>query len=88
MSLFKSRDIWSYQCGEDETFDNSSVVVADIRNRGEDCIVVGSHAGYIRIFQPQSDAESDSLDYKAIDLFIEIQLENPILQVAVGKLVS
>lgn len=88
MSLFKSREIWSSQCGRDESYDEGCMVVADILSPSLDCIVVGSQSGLVQIFQPQSDSESDAEGFRPTDLLIETQLPNPVIQLAVGKLVS
>ncbi|XP_054289615.1 protein PTHB1-like isoform X2 [Macrosteles quadrilineatus] len=88
MSLFKSRELWSTLCGKDEHYDNGCMVVTDILSQGFDCIIVGSHSGFLRIFQPQPDTEIDPQGYRATDLLLEMQLPSPILQVDFGKLVS
>ncbi|XP_014288392.1 protein PTHB1 isoform X2 [Halyomorpha halys] len=89
MSLFKVRELWTTKCGKDEVFEISSLLIADIRGQSFDDIIVGSHSGYLRIFNPQLDLEAEEYGtFKAIDQLIEIQLEEPILQIAVGKLVS
>nr|CAD7410442.1 unnamed protein product [Timema poppensis] len=85
MSLFKVRDLWSTQCGVDETFDRSSLCLANIGGPS-DKIIVGSHSGFLRVFQPSIGGELSG--YKATDLLIETHLQHPILQVAAGKLVS
>lgn len=88
MSLFKSRELWSTVCGKDESFDSGCMVAADILSRGFDCIIVGSHGGLLRIFQPNPDSENDAIGYQPTDLLIETQLPLPIIQVAVGRLTS
>lgn len=89
MSLFKVRDLWSTKCGKDEIFDQGSLLVANISGDGGENIIVGSHSGCLRIFNPQLDFESGNHEqFKPIDLLIEVQLEQPILQLAVGKFVS
>lgn len=88
MSLFKTQDLWTTQCGKDEIFDTTSIAVADVGiSQGCECIIVGSQNGFLRIFQPHLDIQIN-VEYKPIDLFIETQLSQPILQVVVGKLVS
>ncbi|CAG2059618.1 unnamed protein product [Timema podura] len=89
MSLFKVRDLWSTQCGVDETFDPSCLCLVNIGGHSNK-IIVGSHNGFLRVFQPSLDnTVSGALSgYKAADLLIEMHLQDPILQVAAGKLVS
>ena len=89
MSLFKARDLWTAQCGENEVFDQSSVVISNLGSR-HDKIVVGSQSGYLRVYEPMLEKAEDGRihGYKPTDLLIEMQLPQPILQVAVGKLVS
>lgn len=89
MSLFKSREVWATQFGkEDETFDCNSILLVDLRGKGYESIIVGSHNGMLRIYNPQSDPEIESLEFRPTDLLIETQLSHSILQLAYGKLVS
>lgn len=55
-----------------------------------DYVIVGSHSGILRIYQPSSNRQEDGqlIGYKPTDLIIEIQLACPILQMCVGRLVS
>jgi Bardet-Biedl syndrome 9 protein len=89
MSLFKARDLWSAQCGEDETFDQACIITANLGSR-YDKIIIGSHSGYLRIFQPSVVGleEDKTIGYKPTDLLVEMQVPQPILQISVGKLVS
>ncbi|XP_049780719.1 protein PTHB1 [Schistocerca cancellata] len=89
MSLFKARELWSTQCGADETFDQTSITIASIEGASEN-IIVGSHNGFLYIFQPSTAKSEDGkfIGYKPCDLLIETHLAHPILQVCVGKLVS
>jgi Bardet-Biedl syndrome 9 protein len=89
MSLFKARDLWSAQCGEDETFDQACIITANLGSR-YDKIIVGSHSGYLRVFQPSIARleEDKTIGYKPTDLLIEMHLPQPVLQISVGKLVS
>ena len=89
MSLFKARDLWCTQCGEDETFDQTCIITTNLGDR-YDKIIVGSHSGYVRIFQPSVELLEDGTmhGYKPTDLLIEMHLPQPVLQIGVGKLVS
>lgn len=89
MSLFKARDLWSTQCGEDETFDQTCIITANFGDR-YDKIVVGGHSGYVRVFQPSIELSEDGTmnGHKPTDLLIEIHLPQPVLQISVGRLVS
>lgn len=89
MSLFKARDLWSAQCGEDEIFDHTSIITSNLGSRC-DKVIVGSHSGYLRVFQPSFVRleEDKTIGYKPTDLLIETHLPQPILQISVGKLVS
>ncbi|NXX93256.1 PTHB1 protein, partial [Centropus bengalensis] len=88
MSLFKARDWWSTVLGEKEEFDQGCLCVADVDNSGtgQDKIIVGSYMGYLRIFNPQPVKPGDGVQPE--DLLLEVQLQEPILQVEVGKFVS
>ncbi|NXJ84039.1 PTHB1 protein, partial [Trogon melanurus] len=88
MSLFKARDWWSTILGEKEEFDQGCLCVADVDNSGsgQDKIIVGSHMGYLRIFNPHPVKPEEGV--RPEDLLLEVQLREPILQVEVGKFVS
>lgn len=88
MSLFKARDWWSIVLGEKEEFDQGCLCLADVDNtgNGQDKIIVGSFMGYLRIFNPHPVKTGDGA--QAEDLLLEVHLQDPILQVEVGKFVS
>ncbi|XP_027748003.1 protein PTHB1 isoform X2 [Empidonax traillii] len=88
MSLFKARDWWSTVLGEKEEFDQGCLCVADVDNSGsgQDKVIVGSYMGYLRIFNPHPVKPGD--EEQPEDLLLEVQLQEPILQVEVGKFVS
>ncbi|KAJ8019984.1 Protein PTHB1 [Holothuria leucospilota] len=87
MSLFKARDWWAVSIGSEEIFGHSNLCVANIDNAPSqlDKVIVGSYQGIVRIYSPQS-GKAESL--KAEDVFLEQQLQHPILQLEVGKFVS
>lgn len=89
MSLFKTKTVWSVYCEDGETFDQSSMIVSPL-NSEADFIILGSHRGVLRIFQPVFEIHEDVLQtgFKASDLILEKSFEDPILQLHVGKLVS
>ncbi|CAH0752931.1 unnamed protein product [Bemisia tabaci] len=87
MSLFKVKDQWLTTCGQDETFDASSLAVADLNGKGSDQIIVGSHSGYLRVYECVAE-NSAEIEYTPACLLIETYLEQPILQVAAGRLTS
>ncbi|PFX24103.1 protein PTHB1-like [Stylophora pistillata] len=84
MSLFKARDWWATYAGSDEEFDLGCLCVANIDNNGLqiDKIIVGSYHGILRIYCPKPP------HFKPDDLMLEVQLQQPILQVEAGKFVS
>ncbi|KAA8591941.1 hypothetical protein FQN60_017315, partial [Etheostoma spectabile] len=88
MSLFKARDWWSATLGEGEEFDQGCLCVGDVDNSGteHDKVVVGSYMGILRIFSPHANKTSEGALVEA--LLLEIQLQNAIIQVEVGKFVS
>ncbi|XP_047217820.1 protein PTHB1 isoform X2 [Girardinichthys multiradiatus] len=88
MSLFKARDWWSAALGEGEEFDQGCLCVGDVDNSGtgHDKIVVGSYMGMLRIFSPNANKLSD--EGSADAQLLEVQLQNAIIQVEVGKFVS
>ncbi|KAJ7390596.1 Protein PTHB1 [Desmophyllum pertusum] len=84
MSLFKARDWWATYAGSDEEFDLGCLCVANIDNNGLqlDKIIVGSFHGVLRIYCPKPP------HFKPDDLMLEVQLQQPILQVEAGRFVS
>ncbi|XP_038566439.1 protein PTHB1 isoform X2 [Micropterus salmoides] len=88
MSLFKARDWWSAVLGEGEEFDQGCLCVGDVDNSGtgHDKVVVGSYMGMLRIFSPHADKSSEGVPVEA--QLLEVQLQNAIIQVEVGKFVS
>ncbi|XP_013877063.1 protein PTHB1 [Austrofundulus limnaeus] len=88
MSLFKARDWWSATLGEGEEFDQGCLCVGDVDNSGtgHDKIVVGSYMGMLRIFSPRANKSSEGGPADA--QLLEVQLQNAIIQVEVGKFVS
>ncbi|XP_066916421.1 protein PTHB1-like [Clytia hemisphaerica] len=84
MSLFQARDWWTTWCGgADEEFDQGSLCIANIDNNpnGFDKVIVGSLNGVLRIYTPQADG------FKPEHLMLEMQMNNPILQLSAGKFV-
>ncbi|XP_041650448.1 protein PTHB1 [Cheilinus undulatus] len=88
MSLFKARDWWSAVLGEGEEFDQGCLCVGDVDNSGSghDKIVVGSYMGMLRIFSPHANKSSEGGPVEA--QLLEVQLQNAIIQVDLGKFVS
>ncbi|XP_022062616.2 protein PTHB1 isoform X2 [Acanthochromis polyacanthus] len=88
MSLFKARDWWSAALGEGEEFDQGCLCVGDVDNSstGHDKVVVGSYMGMLRIFSPHAHKSSEAGVADA--QLLEVQLQNAIIQVEVGKFVS
>ena len=84
MSLFKTRDWWSTQCGDGEDFDEACVAIgnADDAADGASKIVVGSHAGILRVFAPSRR------EYAVEHLLLEHDLGLPIIGVEVGAFSS
>ncbi|KAM9309234.1 protein PTHB1 [Pholidichthys leucotaenia] len=88
MSLFKARDWWSAALGEGEEFDQGCLCVGDVDNSGtgHDKVVVGSYMGMLRIFSPHANKSSEG--GPADSQLLEVQLQNAIIQVELGKFVS
>ncbi|XP_032228416.1 protein PTHB1 isoform X2 [Nematostella vectensis] len=84
MSLFKARDWWAAYCGNGEEFDTGCLCVGNIDNSStiSDKVIVGSYHGILRIYLPKAT------NFKPEDLMLEIQLQQPILQVEIGHFVS
>ncbi|KAF7655635.1 hypothetical protein LDENG_00052930, partial [Lucifuga dentata] len=90
MSLFKARDWWSTVLGEGEEFDQGCLCVGDVDNSvtGHDKVVVGSYMGILRILSPHSNKSGEGGQGPADAQLLEVQLQNAIIQVEVGKFVS
>ncbi|XP_015182680.1 PREDICTED: protein PTHB1 [Polistes dominula] len=92
MSLFKTKEWWRTKCGSNETYDRSSLLVVPLFGEDKkDCIVTGSHEGYLRIYNLSSqwdDETKSSTGYKSIDLMIETKISDCIVDIKAGKLVS
>lgn len=92
MSLFRTREWWRTKCGENESFDNHSLVVTPLFNGdNNNVIIVGSHKGCLRIYRPSSKWIEDGktlTGYKSTDLILDSLLDNPIIDLNVGKFVS
>lgn len=86
MSLFKVRDCWSTLCGQDETFGCDALMVDDLFDAGEDNIILGSFDGVLRVYGIHANSPAD-MCFSPSDLLVEVQTENPILQVCTGKLI-
>ncbi|KAK4875042.1 hypothetical protein RN001_011464 [Aquatica leii] len=89
MSLFKSRPFWSIICDVDEKFDQNCLEISKV-NDETDRIIIGSHAGILRIYQPSTEVKEDSVisEFQPSDLLIEKIFPDPILQISTGRLVS
>lgn len=92
MSLFKTKQWWRTVCGVDETFDRRSLLIAPLfGEERKDLILVGSHSGILRIYQPSTqwiEETKSPTDYKTTDLIIESKLCECIVDMRVGKFVS
>jgi Bardet-Biedl syndrome 9 protein len=84
MSVFQLHDWWQIQLGESEDFDFGCIAVGNVDNVYPPCnkVVIGSHQGILRVLKPSSSS------YKVEDLLLEVDLGQPILQLALGKLIA
>ncbi|XP_012526471.2 protein PTHB1 [Monomorium pharaonis] len=92
MSLFKTKEWWRTQCGVHECFDRRSLLVTPLFGADrKDIVVVGSHGGYLRIYNPSSqwiDETKSPSGYESSDLIIETQVGDCIVDMKAGKFVS
>lgn len=93
MSLFKTKEWWQTRCGANESFDRHSLMAAPLfgKERHHDIIVVTSHDGYLRMYDPSSqwiDETKSPTNYKSTDLMIEMRVGDCIVDVKTGKFVS
>lgn len=90
MSLFNVITWWTGQCpGAD--YDCSALCVsrfgsfeADSKRTEKDTIFVGSHQGYLSVYQP-TEAHYETGNGSPTDLVLEQKLGLPILRLACGK---
>lgn len=91
MSLFKARDWWSTNCGNEE-FDKGCLCVANIDNNNDqnDKIIVGSHNGTLRVYQPHPEKQEDGKlnCFQPDELLLERQLNFPVIDLAAGRFIS
>ncbi|KAF5296664.1 hypothetical protein FQR65_LT10204 [Abscondita terminalis] len=87
--LWPCRPFWSILCDVDEKFDQNCLEISKI-NSENDRIIIGSHVGILRIYQPSFEIKQDGVpdDYQPSDLLIEKIFPEPILQISTGRLVS
>ncbi|CAF2035963.1 unnamed protein product [Rotaria magnacalcarata] len=88
MSLFKAREWWSCQVGSGEEFDYGCLKVGSFTENPNHKIVVGSHQGILRIFNPSGSHVDSMSNNNASDLLLEKNLGMPIIQIEIGKFVS
>ena len=70
------------QIVDEREFDWTNLLLAYL-----DKIVVGSHSGILRIYQPTSSDPDSITSHHATDLLLEKNLGMPIVQVDIGKFV-
>lgn len=89
MSLFKTREFWCTHSEDDEYFDQNSLVVSRL-NSESDFVITGSQSGVLRVFKPSSQLTENNnfTGFKPTDLLIEKIINDPILQVGTGRLIS
>lgn len=89
MSLFKAREFWSFNDDTEESYDQNCLHISRL-NTESDYIITGSHSGILRIFKPSSELNEDNniSGYTPSDLVLETLLQDPILQLKSGKLIS
>lgn len=88
MSLFKSREWWSTNCGVQEAFGAYHMCIATYEREDngdlKQVIIVGSMEGYLRIYDPQQTSTSDETSTSS-DMQLETQLALPILAIQSGR---
>ena len=84
MSVFQLEDWWSHHISNGtEEFDIGCFAVGNVDNASPESnkIVIGSHQGILRIFNPTRPK------FRVDDLLLEESLQSPILQLCLGFLV-
>lgn len=89
MSLFKVCNWWSVQSSDaSEAYDSFSLHACrlNLEEGDKDCIIVGSHAGYLTIYRPVFSREEDEFSsFTASDVLLETRLLEPIIGLTSGK---
>ncbi|XP_065287085.1 protein PTHB1 isoform X1 [Dermacentor albipictus] len=92
MSLFKARDWWTVTCGTDETFDATCLCIGNASNdpSQSEQILVGSHSGVLRVYQPTCAQMEDGTfeGFRPEHVLLEFQMAQAILHVLLGQFVS
>lgn len=93
MSLFRVCHWWSIQTPETQPkFDTKSLHCCRLAlNEFEkDYIIVGSHTGYLCVYQPKLDPPKDDLeaDFTPTSVILETKLPLPVLGIESGKFSS
>ena len=94
MSLFKTKELWSVEnLHNNESFSASSLAFfpsTDLITNSAytDLIFTASLEGFLRLFHVVPNASEEQLDNaaKASNLLLEVNLNQPILQIEVGNL--
>ncbi|KAL0249152.1 hypothetical protein GEMRC1_004385 [Eukaryota sp. GEM-RC1] len=84
MSLFSVKTFWHTSVPTNEEFAPNAICVGNVDN-AEDClekVITGSLSGILRIHFPREEVEASTED-----LLLENDLENPILQLSLGRFI-
>ena len=85
MSLFKTREWWSYQTEEKEIYSPEGLVVTTGINKdfpGSSLVVSGSLSGTLRVFDPSLSAQDSS---NTASLLLEVFLPQPVIKILAGQ---
>ncbi|XP_077543621.1 Bardet-Biedl syndrome 9 [Haemaphysalis longicornis] len=92
MSLFKARDWWIATCGSEEVFDATCLCIGNASNDSakSEQILVGSHSGVLRVYQPTCVQMEDGTfeGFRPEHVLLEFQMTQAILHVLLGRFVS
>ncbi|UJR27621.1 hypothetical protein I4U23_008902 [Adineta vaga] len=88
MSLFKAREWWSCQVGSGEQFDYGCLKAGSFNDESNNKIIVGSHSGILRIYNPSNSDPESITNNHATDLLLEKNLGMPIVQIEIGNFIS
>ena len=85
MSLFKTREWWSYQTEEKEIYSPEGLVVTTGINKdfpGSSLVVSGSLGGTLRVFDPSLSSQDAS---NTASLLLEVFLPQPVIKILAGQ---
>lgn len=83
MSIFESKEFWTTKIGNNEEFDNNSIVIGNLDNEkpAKTKIAVSSFQGFLRVYEPFFG------DFRQENRLLEKNYKESILQIGLGSMI-